>query len=289
MEAAQYRRERNRNSDRYPIRRSKDRVGDIPGVDDAAGLETEDLRLLNGGGPVLNASGHDHAFAWFQHKRLIPKLDVKRAFPDQEELICILVHVPGKLSLHSHEFHFLTIQRRDDFGPPAFGEQRELVVEVDLVCHQNDVIVSTSGIIAMRLWSLHPSLLDRKGLIALWREGLLAQKVLLGETKGYRFHPQLKRFQATRNPVAAISAYLWAVVDEATARGYQFDASKIATSGRGASIPVTRGQLEFERKHLRKKVGVRDPRELRKLSCRKLKAHPMMRVIAGGIEQWEIL
>ena len=29
----------------------------------------------------------------------------------------------------------------------------------------------------MRLWSLHPSLLDQKGLVALWREALLAQKV----------------------------------------------------------------------------------------------------------------
>jgi len=30
----------------------------------------------------------------------------------------------------------------------------------------------------MRLWSLHPRYLDAKGLVALWREGLLAQKVL---------------------------------------------------------------------------------------------------------------
>jgi len=81
----------------------------------------------------------------------------------------------------------------------------------------------------MRLWSLHESLLDSKGLVALWREGLLAQKVLLGLTTGYRFHPQLERFRATRNPVATISAYLWAVVDEARARGYNFDASKIST------------------------------------------------------------
>ena len=70
----------------------------------------------------------------------------------------------------------------------------------------------------MRLWSLHPKLLDRMGLLALWREGLLAQKVLLGQTAGYRFHPQLKRFQANKNPVGAISTYLWGVVDEARER-----------------------------------------------------------------------
>ncbi|MGP9584395.1 pyrimidine dimer DNA glycosylase/endonuclease V, partial [Micrococcaceae sp. AOP34-BR2-30] len=30
----------------------------------------------------------------------------------------------------------------------------------------------------MRLWSLHPEVLDRQGLIAGWREALLAQAVL---------------------------------------------------------------------------------------------------------------
>ena len=32
----------------------------------------------------------------------------------------------------------------------------------------------------MRLWSLHPSQLDRRALVAGWREALLAQKVLAG-------------------------------------------------------------------------------------------------------------
>lgn len=140
----------------------------------------------------------------------------------------------------------------------------------------------------MRLWSLHPSLLDAKGLVALWREGLLAQKVLLGQTIGYRFHPQLDRFRATRNPVAAISAYLWAVVDEAAARGYQFDASKIALRRRRiAAIPVTQGQLEFEREHLKRKLRVRDASRLRLLRGAGLKAHPLLRVVPGGVEPWE--
>ena len=139
----------------------------------------------------------------------------------------------------------------------------------------------------MRLWSLHPSLLDRMGLLALWRESLLAQKVLLGKTTGYRFHPQLKRFQASQNPVAAISTYLWAVVDEARVRGYTFDASKIAMRRRGILIPVTRGQLEFEREHLRKKLQLRDQRRASALSAARLRPHPMLRVVAGDIEPWE--
>jgi hypothetical protein len=139
----------------------------------------------------------------------------------------------------------------------------------------------------MRLWSLHPSLLDRLGLLALWREGLLAQKVLLGQTTGYRFHPQLRRFQATKNPVAAISTYLWAVADEARARGYSFDASKIVGKRRRISIPVTKGQLEFERAHLGRKLRVRDQAMAHTLSAARLRPHPMLRAVPGDIEPWE--
>ena len=138
----------------------------------------------------------------------------------------------------------------------------------------------------MRLWSLHPSLLDRKGLIALWREGLLAQRVL-GQTKGYRFHPQLRRFQASKHPIAAISTYLWDVVDDARARGYSFDASKIMGKRRQISIAVTKGQLEFEREHLKRKLLVRDQAMAGTLSSARLRPHPMLRVVAGDIEPWE--
>lgn len=47
----------------------------------------------------------------------------------------------------------------------------------------------------MRIWSLHPKYLDTKGLVALWRETLLAQHVLSGKTKRYKNHPQLARFK----------------------------------------------------------------------------------------------
>jgi hypothetical protein len=140
----------------------------------------------------------------------------------------------------------------------------------------------------MRIWSLHPCLLDRAGLVALWREGLLAQKVLQGKTKGYRFHPQLERFRASKKPVAAICTYLWAVADEATARGYKFDASKIVMRRQKVSLTVTRGQLEYEREHLRKKLRVRDRATLEILRAAKLIAHPMLRAVDGDREPWEV-
>ena len=141
----------------------------------------------------------------------------------------------------------------------------------------------------MRLWSVHPSLLDGIGLVALWREGLLAQKVLLGRTKGYRFHPQLNRFRASSDPVAAISTYLWGVIEEAKARSYAFDSSKIALGLSPIPLSVTRGQLVFEWEHLLRKLRVRDPARHRSLTIDRLKSHPMLRVIAGGIEPWEVV
>src|SRR5215510_1336470 len=104
----------------------------------------------------------------------------------------------------------------------------------------------------MRLWSLHPKYLDARGLVALWREALLAQAVLARRTRGYTHHPQLRRFRAARNPKQAIAAYLQAIHNEATLRGYVFDASRIGRQGKIVeSIKVTHGQLQYEWQHLR--------------------------------------
>jgi len=116
----------------------------------------------------------------------------------------------------------------------------------------------------MRLWSLHPAYLDAQGLVALWREGLLARKVLLRRTKGYRDHPQLERFKAQPDPVAAIDTYLLGVFKEAKRRGYHFDRNKLAGHAFRKKIGVTDGQLRYEMDHLRKKLKKRAPEALKK-------------------------
>ena len=139
----------------------------------------------------------------------------------------------------------------------------------------------------MRLWSIHPSYLDAKGLVALWREGLLARKVLMGQTKGYTNHPQLTRFKASKNPLDAINYYLEVVVHEADTRGYQFDSSKIILGIKPFHIPVTVGQLIHEISHLRNKLEKRDPDRIVKLSEKPVKQHPLFKIIPGEIEEWE--
>ena len=108
--------------------------------------------------------------------------------------------------------------------------------------------------VAVRIWSLHPKYLDARGLVALWREGLLAQAVLTGKTKGYVHHPQLFRFQERSSPVGFIAEYLRGVHGEAVNRGYLFTASKISRSRAPGYLTVTRGQLEFEWHHLMEKL-----------------------------------
>ncbi len=140
----------------------------------------------------------------------------------------------------------------------------------------------------MRLWSLHPSYLDAKGLVALWREGLLAMAVLRGRTRGYTHHPQLTRFRAAPDPVAAIRSYLWHVYEEAVARGYRFDRRKLGAVRARPRLKVTRGQLAYELDHLKGKLRRRDPARYR--SIRALEAprpHPMFIAVPGDVEPWE--
>ena len=175
----------------------------------------------------------------------------------------------------------------------------------------------------MRIWSLHPSLLDRRALVACWRETLLAQKVLRGLTRGYTNHPQLIRFRAHPQPLEAVAAYLSGLADEADARGYSFNRALIGvgedSAGKNyagkncadkagkncadkvenpyasvARIPVPLGQLEYELAFLRHKVAGRAPEWEQRLSERlaargelAARAHPLFEVVPGAIEPWE--
>ena len=134
---------------------------------------------------------------------------------------------------------------------------------------------------------MHPSHLDAKGLVALWRESLLAQKVLRGLTKGYKSHPQLARFRAHPKPVAAVATYLAGVSAEALRRGYSFDARKIAPARTKTRIAVTRGQLAYERGHLLRKLKARAPGVWAALRKEKLGLHPLFTAVAGGVADWE--
>ena len=142
----------------------------------------------------------------------------------------------------------------------------------------------------MRIWSLHPKYLDTKGLVALWRETLLAKHVLSGDTKGYKNHPQLERFKSLDMPVDAINQYLTAVYAEAYSRAYHFNKEKISFDFKPVTIKVTNGQLEYEKIHLLKKLEIRDKKKFLELNnTAKVDAHPIFIIEIGEIEKWEII
>lgn len=140
----------------------------------------------------------------------------------------------------------------------------------------------------MRLWSLHPCYLDPQGLVALWREALLARAVLNGRTRGYRHHPQLQRFRAHGSPRSAINAYLSAIHAEAAFRGYHFDRRKVGPVRIVARMTVAEGQLRHEWRHLMRKLELRNPPARRRLrGIARIAPHPSFRRVAGPVADWE--
>ncbi len=140
----------------------------------------------------------------------------------------------------------------------------------------------------MRLWSLDPGQLDRIGLVACWREGLLAQKVLAGGTRGYQHHPQLTRFRDARDPQVAIATYLHAVADEADRRGYRFARERInLPADEQLKVPVASGQLAYEWRRLLSKLESRAPQWVAVVAAQPPRPHPLFEVIPGPIADWE--
>jgi hypothetical protein len=140
----------------------------------------------------------------------------------------------------------------------------------------------------MRLWTVHPKYLDAAGLVALWREALLARAVLRGDTLGYRQHPQLTRFRQQARPVELLNQYLAALYAEGRRRGYAFDPQKLGRVGARRRIAETTGQLAAEWAHLLSKLQQRAlDRYAQLIAIRRPLAHPLFRLVPGGVRAWE--
>ncbi|MDD3302790.1 MAG: pyrimidine dimer DNA glycosylase/endonuclease V [Candidatus Gracilibacteria bacterium] len=140
----------------------------------------------------------------------------------------------------------------------------------------------------MRLWSIHPKYLDSKGLLACWREGLLAKKVLEGKTKGYKNHAQLSRFKESKDKITSINAFLYQIYKEAKNRGYNFSLDKIKKIEDKEIINVTSKQIGYEFKHLLNKLKTRDIKKYEEIkNTHNIEINPFFKEIIGEIEEWE--
>ena len=139
----------------------------------------------------------------------------------------------------------------------------------------------------MRLWSLHPRYLDPQG----WSrcgETLLARKVLRGETRGYRHHPQLQRFREARDPQSAIDAYL----PRSTPRRRRAATRSTRTSSMPTRARKDPGRARATRRarmgHLIAQARVAQPgAHVRWRELQRPRTHPSFRVVAGGVADWE--
>ena len=142
----------------------------------------------------------------------------------------------------------------------------------------------------MRLWTINFKYLDTKGLVALWREALLAKNVLEGLTKGYKNHPQLIRFYTHENSIDVINAYLFEVYKEACVRGYKFDVTKVGKfdAENLSKIAVTRGQIKYEFSFLQEKLKQRNLKKYKEnLNVKNIEISTIFTEIDGDIELWE--
>jgi hypothetical protein len=122
----------------------------------------------------------------------------------------------------------------------------------------------------------------------MWREGLLAMKVLRGETRGYRFHPQLDRFKAHQDPYGALTQFMHGILDESKARGYNFDATKLSPCTTKHVIPVTRGQVHFELDLVAEKLRRRGTvSRIPFHGGLQESLHPLFKLVDGNVESWE--
>lgn len=157
-----------------------------------------------------------------------------------------------------------------------------------LAAYPQPVVPNENSI--MRLWSIHPKYLDKIGLIALWRESLLAQAVLNGKTKGYKNHPQLLRFKNSDTPIISISAYLYYIYYESKERKYSFNNSKILKPYESIKIPCTSKQLEYEFLHLKNKLINRNIEAFKSIHLINIpEPNPIFKIIEGEIENWEVI
>jgi hypothetical protein len=159
----------------------------------------------------------------------------------------------------------------------------------------------------MRLWTFHPKYLDSKGLVAVWREGLLAQAVLLGRTKWYKNHSQLIRFKNEYHSIVAIGLYLFHILNEADAREYNFDIGKIedirnildnSETVKYFEMTEMLGQLLYEWKFFQKRLTERKTfsKNLKSEPYRVLlqnkkidipDPHPLFKIVEGDVRGWE--
>lgn len=150
----------------------------------------------------------------------------------------------------------------------------------------------------MRLWSLHPSYLDKQALQVCWADALQAleyykqerayMKGITNDLSPY-FYPCLDRFRMTGSPIAHITNYLHGLCDESERRNTPFGRAKLPEFTPGLRLKVTDGQIAREEKLLLLQLNRRKQTQLWMdlFVAEYVQPHPLFEIVSGPVEPWE--
>lgn len=129
----------------------------------------------------------------------------------------------------------------------------------------------------MRLLSIHPKYLDKHALIALWREGLLAQKALSDGASVGKDSVHLVNFKNKANPVRAIGSYLSFVAAEGAKQGCRLNHERILHPNfDNGFMEADAEQMVVEFEQLKARLKMRDKPKFKTLKdMRKIEANPV--------------
>lgn len=98
-------------------------INDVAGVACAGGFKDEDFRFGVGHGAMLDAARDNTELAGLQLDGVVAKFDSHLSPPNEEQLVLVVVEVPGKDAGDFDQLEFLTVQLGDDFRPPLLVNQ----------------------------------------------------------------------------------------------------------------------------------------------------------------------
>lgn len=141
------------------------------------------------------------------------------------------------------------------------------------------------------MWSFHPKYLDNVGLSRAINEAVAGYKALIKTGKGYpptwEKHSQLTRF---RNEPTELEWFVVYLVQEWSNRKLaEVKQEPLSNLMRFVyTVPVNKGQLQYEWKHYLNKLKIRNEELYHELKgIITPEPHPLFKTVKGDVEEWE--
>src|SRR6266852_8132548 len=116
-------------------------IFNVAGIQRRSGFEQHDFAFFLSKGPVLDAARDNYQFAgfdpFFAIAAIFAIIHAKTSFHYQEQLVFMVVMMPGEWSLEFNELNQLAVELTGDARIPVIVDERKLLGEIDLVHHSS--------------------------------------------------------------------------------------------------------------------------------------------------------